>query len=1370
MYIGTQSGSVNIVECSDGTVYIQDPVSLYTNGTWVKGTKKGNTITVPARQPLYYSSKYNTTVSLRYGLLCADGSISAADDVADVFTFTVEDDVITLQGTQAFDSDNPIDSYYMGAFWDDDDLATGFGDAKSVWTKLSINTQVNELPYANNFDDLGQDLAFTIIDANEDGSTWYFTTSDGNGYAQYQWNDDNAGDDWLVSPAIKLETGKIYHINIDAWAESDYNPERVEVKLGSAKTAAAMTKDVIPATVVDWNSQDIQTLQSKGLTVDADGYYYFGIHAISDANKYYLNVDNFYVDVIAGDAPNAVTDLTVVPIENQVGVNVCFTAPATNINGEALDENISVNILRDGNVIKTIDNVAASSAQEFVDDATYNLTVGTHKYQVIPVNSYGQGNKSDEIEVFVTTLLTVPYAPDLTDESIINEFFVIDNNDDRSTWNYNDGVNYAYNDSNAGDDYLITMPIALKAGKNYTVVVGARAMGADYPERFEVKIGKQPTVDGLTTTIINPTDVESEDAKEYENIFSVTEDGNYYVAIHAISDPNMYRLYIDKFSVEEGAVAKGPGAPKIEAVADDQGGLSTSIKLTAPTKAYDATDLTGNLTKIEVYRDGKFVGQVEDVAPGATKSFLDNNIDKSGVYTYQAIPYNAAGNGEKSEKANVFVGLDEPNAVENLAAADNGATVLLNWDKVGRKGINGGYVNPAKVTYNVWSTKIEEGWSGKSLVLDQEIGTGVDIDNFEVNYNPNEGEQEYQYWAVETSNDATDVDNGGQMVAAPLLVGEAYSLPMEEGFAGGSFHYFWDGSFYGNSTDEASDEDGMAYRLYSLETGEYSLTSGKVNINSAANPTLIFDTKGTGITSVKIMAAKDGGDMETIKTATIGSDYSTVKVPLKALKDSKYIRFAISAEIANPTTYEYDESVYDYVNNYGDLLYVDNIRIVDLYEYDLSIDMTAPAQVTVGKNATVTAVVKNEGENVVSGYTVTITAGDKTLLEKTISDELAAFKKQTFTAELATTVFDEAADVTISAKVAYLNDQNPDNDNSEALISILEPNASAPENLTAENKGDNGVDLTWNAPSTSVEQITEDFEDTSVFEPFSLGGITATTHTGAFGDWTLYDGNGITVYGFQSIPFENAYEPAAWQVAHPAQVSATLADNYAPKSGNQFLWSFCPADEDTGNPAADHWLISPVLPGVAQTISFYARAMTAKYGAETFEVLASATDNNPDNFTVVKSESIDVTEWTEFTADLPAGTKYFAIRHTSKDIFGMIIDDITYLGRGGSVAGYNIYYDGKMIASVEGGVTTFTAENVAIGEHTFGVTATYANGAESRPAITTIMVATSIDQISIDGKPVDIYTLDGKLVRSQTTTLDGLKGIYVVNGKVVILK
>ena len=47
--------------------------------------------------------------------------------------------------------------------------------------------------------------------------------------------------------------------------------------------------------------------------------------------------------------------------------------------------------------------------------------------------------------------------------------------------------------------------------------------------------------------------------------------------------------------------------------------------------------------------------------------------------------------------------------------------------------------------------------------------------------------------------------------------------------------------------------------------------------------------------------------------------------------------------------------------------------------------------------------------------------------------------------------------------------------------------------------------------------VTETFDDESVFPAFGLGGITATQHTGAFGDWTLYDGNGMKVYGLTDI-------------------------------------------------------------------------------------------------------------------------------------------------------------------------------------------------------------------------------------------------------------
>ena len=103
---------------------------------------------------------------------------------------------------------------------------------------------------------------------------------------------------------------------------------------------------------------------------------------------------------------------------------------------------------------------------------------------------------------------------------------------------------------------------------------------------------------------------------------------------------------------------------------------------------------------------------------------------------------------------------------------------------------------------------------------------------------------------------------------------------------------------------------------------------------------------------------------------------------------------------------------------------------------------------------------------------------------------------------------------------------------------------------------------------------------------------------------------------------------------------------------------------------------------------------------------------------------------------------------------------------------YNIYYEGKQVATVESDQTTYTvaAESMEAGEKTFAVTAVYAGDRESRPATATITVTTAISQIAIDGKPVDVYSIDGKLVRRQATTLNGLKGVYIVGGKTILVK
>jgi hypothetical protein len=226
---------------------------------------------------------------------------------------------------------------------------------------------------------------------------------------------------------------------------------------------------------------------------------------------------------------------------------------------------------------------------------------------------------------------------------------------------------------------------------------------------------------------------------------------------------------------------------------------------------------------------------------------------------------------------------------------------------------------------------------------------------------------------------------------------------------------------------------------------------------------------------------------------------------------------------------------------------------------------------------------------------------------------------------------------------------------------------------------------------------------------------------------------------------------------------------YEPHSGNQLLLSTCVSDGDP-IPGTDHWLISPELMGNEQEISFFARVITPDYGYETFEVLYSTTDADVENFISLEEVWIDAIDWTEYTFTLPEGAKFFAIRHTAQDIFGLMLDDVTFERGASAPVGYNIYVDGELVGSTPNTAYDMPATGLSNGEHAFAVTAVYEGGKESAPATAVIDLTSGIDEIAIDGQPVDVYTLDGRLVRRQATSLEGLKGLYLIGNKKVYVK
>lgn len=134
--LADQSGSISIAY--DGNdVYIQNPVSEYANGAWVKGTKDGNTITVPLGQFLYYSASYNYGLYLTMADVAEDadaGFAGTTDEAATEVTYTIDGETISLNGTSA--------TRTLTVAWSDDNTSYKYsapgGDYESVYSVYTL--------------------------------------------------------------------------------------------------------------------------------------------------------------------------------------------------------------------------------------------------------------------------------------------------------------------------------------------------------------------------------------------------------------------------------------------------------------------------------------------------------------------------------------------------------------------------------------------------------------------------------------------------------------------------------------------------------------------------------------------------------------------------------------------------------------------------------------------------------------------------------------------------------------------------------------------------------------------------------------------------------------------------------------------------------------------------------------------------------------------------------------------------------------------------------------------------------------------------------------------------------------------------------
>lgn len=252
---------------------------------------------------------------------------------------------------------------------------------------------------------------FTIIDANSDNSTWKWKSSDK--ALQYYYSSSNDADDWAILPKTFFPEGmRLYSISVDV---SDYEryPEKFEVAISKTGKVEDM-QIVIPETQVA--SDAVKTVSGQ-FKLEEAGEYYIGIHAVSDADCYYLNLYRVAVNIMEtpNTVPQACEEIVATAAEfGALAATVEFTMPSLSLGGEALDaeKDITVTLKSD------VESVTVTGKPGSRVSGTVKTNQGENTITLVPENEFGFGLEGS---VTVYTGVDIPLPATLTSVSVSDD-------------------------------------------------------------------------------------------------------------------------------------------------------------------------------------------------------------------------------------------------------------------------------------------------------------------------------------------------------------------------------------------------------------------------------------------------------------------------------------------------------------------------------------------------------------------------------------------------------------------------------------------------------------------------------------------------------------------------------------------------------------------------------------------------------------------------------------------------------------------------------------------------------------------------------------------------------------------------------------
>ena len=528
---------------------------------------------------------HSSSIGAQYGICCREGSTGLGDDddyivspgtfaleQGKVYTATLSIGSFSTVSTTA--DNNKIDIVYgtdddftayqsAGSFKLDDDVKQsgtttlnfsvsesgsyriGLHNASSqaVWYITAIDIaeySAPELPEGvlldKDFND-GVDMGWTILDENADENPWQFVDGiDGISLPAKRGSQGNHND-WLISPAMTLEGGKAYVVSYTLVASTNNAPATVVAAYGTDATAAAMT------TTIATESIENETITHYyRITPAANGTYYLGFQASSAAGG------NGTVSVVAvkvaeseGITPLAPTELTAEPSIKAGTVALSWTNPTMDTENIALDGNITLRIVRNG---ETVDNILGQpGGQMNYTDRPPTPFEGEASYQVI---AYVDESRLSEAATATATL------DDFQGERSELIFWGQHRNEDYTSTNYEPFSDWAVSDldgnksftyqswdnsfslgmATSNNDWIISPAVELSTNRRYLIEVELQSSTA-YGATLDVYMGTSATTAAMNSTVMQ---IDNATGNGWfvlsSEQFDIDENGEYYFGIH----------------------------------------------------------------------------------------------------------------------------------------------------------------------------------------------------------------------------------------------------------------------------------------------------------------------------------------------------------------------------------------------------------------------------------------------------------------------------------------------------------------------------------------------------------------------------------------------------------------------------------------------------------------------------------------------------------------------------------------------------------------------------------------------------------------------------------------------------------------------